>query len=107
VGQPGSAASDGFTGFHVHMCYVPAMSDVGTRELRNNTRALLARVEAGETIRITVGGRPVAVLQPTGRARWMSREVFAGRLLARQADHAMRDDLAGLAPDTTDDLPLG
>ena len=89
------------------MCYSPAMTDVGTRELRNNTRALLARVEAGESIRITIDGRPVAILQPTGRSRWMSRDAFVRRLLSRQADPGLREELQELAPDTTDDPPLG
>ena len=43
---------------------VAVVTDVASRELRNNTRELLDRVEAGETITITVEGRPVAVLQP-------------------------------------------
>ena len=40
------------------------MTDVASRDLRNNTRALLERVEAGESITITVDGRPVATLEP-------------------------------------------
>ena len=89
-----------------HVCYSGAVADVGTRELRNNTRDLLSRVEAGEAIRITIDGRPVAVLQPTGRPRWMPRDVLVRRLLTRQADAALRGDLHDLAPDTTDELPL-
>ncbi len=81
------------------------MSDVASRELRNNTRSVLARVEAGEAVTITVGGRPVAVLQPVGRRpRWLPREEFARRIAAHQADPGLREDLAELAPDTTDDL---
>lgn len=88
------------------MCYDAAVN-VASRELRNNTRALLDRVEAGESITITVGGRAVAVLQPIGRRpRWVGRDEFVGRLAGRQADHALRDELRQLAPDTTDDLPL-
>jgi len=80
--------------------------DVGTRDLRNNTRALLERVEAGESVTITVDGRPVAVLQPIGRRpRWLSRDEFAEQVLTRQADAALRAELRELAPDTTDDLP--
>ncbi|MEJ7695264.1 MAG: type II toxin-antitoxin system prevent-host-death family antitoxin [Candidatus Limnocylindrales bacterium] len=40
------------------------MTNVASRELRNNTRAVLARVEAGESITITVDGRPVATIEP-------------------------------------------
>jgi prevent-host-death family protein len=43
-------------------------TDVPQRELRNDTAAVLRRVEAGERVRITVHGRPVAELVPAGRA---------------------------------------
>ena len=79
--------------------------NVGTRELRNNTRRLLERVEAGEQITITVDGRPVALLVPIERKpRWMPREEFLRRL--RQADAGLTDDLRRLVPDMTDDLSL-
>jgi prevent-host-death family protein len=82
------------------------MSTVASRELRNQTRALLDRVAAGEEIAITVDGRPVALLTPVPRrTRWMPREAFIQRLAGRQADAALRDELMALAPDTTDDLP--
>ena len=42
------------------------MAEVASRELRNNTRAVLDRVEAGEAVTITVDGRPVARLEPIG-----------------------------------------
>jgi prevent-host-death family protein len=83
------------------------MHTVASRELRNQTRSLLDRVAGGEEIAITVDGRPVAVLAPLPhRTRWMPREQFLHRLAAHQADPALRDVLAALAPDTTDDLPL-
>ena len=83
------------------------MSDVASRDLRNNTRALLDRVEAGESITITVDGRPVATLEPAGRRpRFMARDRFVRDLLSHRADAALRTDLKDLAPDTTDDLPL-
>jgi prevent-host-death family protein len=82
------------------------MADVASRELRNNTRALLARVEAGESITITVDGRPVASLEPIGnRRRAMPRAEFLRRLEHAQADPGLVDDLHRLAPDTTDDVP--
>ncbi|MFA5889553.1 MAG: type II toxin-antitoxin system prevent-host-death family antitoxin [Actinomycetota bacterium] len=81
------------------------MSEVASRELRNNTRALLERVEGGEAITLTVDGRPVAVLQPIGRRpRWLSRDEFVRRIVPHQADPGLRRELAELAPDTTDDL---
>jgi prevent-host-death family protein len=79
---------------------------VASRELRNNTRALLERVAAGESITITVDGRPVAVLAPVGRRpRWMAKEEFVARVVGHQADPAIAMDLRRLAPDTTDDVP--
>lgn len=89
------------------MCYARRMPEIASRELRNNTRALLDRVEAGEPITITVDGRAVAVLQPVSRRpRWLGRDEFVGRVLPRQADAALAGELRELAPDTTDDLAL-
>ena len=82
------------------------MGEVASRELRNDTRGLLRRVEAGEDVVITVDGRPVAVLRPVGsRPRWMAAGELAGRLRGRQADPALAGELRALVPDTTDDLP--
>jgi prevent-host-death family protein len=82
------------------------MTLVASRELRNQTRSLLQRVEAGEPITITVDGRPVAELRPiTRRGRWIGRDEFVSRVLAHQADASLAAELAGLAPDTTDDVP--
>lgn len=88
-----------------HICYNRRMSDVASRELRNNTRAVLNRVAAGESITITVDGRPVATLEPIDRRpRSMSREEFIRRLLPVQADAGLLRDLRDLMPDTTDDI---
>lgn len=43
------------------------MATVPQRDLRNDTAGLLRRVEAGETVRITSNGRPVADLVPVER----------------------------------------
>jgi len=80
--------------------------EVASSELRNNTRGLLRRVEAGEDITITVGGRPVASLRPIPvQPRAMARADFIRTVLAVQADSALTDDLRTWAPDTTDDQP--
>ncbi len=89
-----------------HMCYGCRMTDVASRELRNNTRAVLARVEAGESITITVDGRPVATIEPIRRRRpWMTREEFIREILPHQADPGLRSELREMNPDTTDDIP--
>lgn len=81
------------------------MTVVASRELRNQTRALLDRVDSGETITISVDGREVAELRPIARQRtWMKRADFVTRILAAQADPALRDELRELAPDDADDL---
>ena len=92
---------------HCRICAtVVAMADVASRDLRNNTRSVLARVEAGESVTITVGGRPVAILVPVGRRpRWVPREEFVSRIATHQADPGLRRDVSELAPDTTEDLP--
>jgi prevent-host-death family protein len=82
------------------------MGSAASRELRNNTRSLLDRVSAGETVTITVDGRPVAVLAPVGRRpRWMAADEFVHSIGLHQADPGLATTLAELAPDTTDDLP--
>lgn len=83
------------------------MSEVASRELRNNTRGLLQRVSSGEEIIITVDGLPVAALHSLHhRPRWIKGVDFARRLNAYQADAGLRSELLVLSPDTTDDLPL-
>ena len=82
------------------------MSEVASRELRNSTRSLLDRVAAGETLTITVDGRPAAVLAPVQhRRRWVPRNDFVMSVLDRQADPGLAADLDELAGEMTDDLP--
>lgn len=83
------------------------MTEVASRELRNQTRALLDRVEAGEQITITVDGKPIATLVPVRRRpQWVGRDQFVHRVIRRQADAGLKADLASLGSETTDDLPL-
>ncbi len=44
------------------------MVQVGARELKNALSAYLRRVSNGEHVRVTLRGRPVADLVPTGRS---------------------------------------
>ena len=82
------------------------MPEVALRELRNNAASVLRRAQAGEQIVITSRGKPVASLdaleQP--RRRWLSRAELVKRLAVSQADPVLRQDLARLAGDTTEDL---
>lgn len=80
--------------------------DVAARELRNNTADVLRRVQAGEQVTITSRGRAVAELIPVRPARRtpISRDELVARLRSSQADPGLRDTLAELASDTTDEL---
>ncbi len=89
------------------MCYSGAMAEIASRQLRNETRSVLGRVDAGERVTITVDGRPVAELVPVAsRNRWMRRDDFVALLRNRQADAQLRRDLEELAGETTDELPF-
>lgn len=80
--------------------------EVASRDLRNHSAQLIERVQAGEEIVITRRGKPVAALVPVGprRRRWIPRAELIRRLEVAQADPGLREDLARLAGDTTDDL---
>lgn len=47
------------------------METIPQKELRNHVGEVLRRVEAGESLTVTVAGRPVAELHPTRRDRWV------------------------------------
>lgn len=74
------------------------MGTIAQKELRNDVSAVLRRVEAGETLAVTVAGRVVAELIPVRKKRWVGgpelRQVWHG-----PAPHGLDDDLARL--DTT------
>lgn len=48
------------------------MATIPQKELRNQVSDVLRRVEAGETLTITVAGREVAELSPVRKRRWVS-----------------------------------
>ena len=81
------------------------MPDIPARELRNNVSGVLRRVEAGERLRVTVSGRPVAEIGPLpSRPRMVSWEAFIAGSEDWRADPKLAEDLAELLPDTTDDV---
>ncbi len=79
--------------------------EVGVRTLRNNTSEVIAAVESGERVTLTVRGNPVADIVPHGqRARWLSGERLARELETRAADPGLTEELATLAGHTIDEL---
>ena len=65
---------------------------VGLRELRQHASELVRRAEAGETLTITVSGRPAAVLGPVDRRSWRSPEEVAKLFTHRGADRRWKED---------------
>lgn len=85
--------------------YTGPMVDVAARDLRNNTAAVLRRVQDGEDVTITVHGRPVAKVVPIAHERrWLPAREFIEHLPEFQADSGLREELAELIDETTDDL---
>jgi len=79
--------------------------EVGVRALRNRTAEVIAAVESGERVTLTVRGDPVADIVPHGRrSRWLSGEHMGRELAERSADPGLTDDLSELAGQTLDEL---
>jgi prevent-host-death family protein len=88
------------------MCYIRMMRSVPQRELRNQISRVLKEVEAGERLRITVDGRPVADLVPVGGARrtFVSREQVQELLLRAPLDPEFMRDIDVASGGTIDQL---
>lgn len=71
------------------------MDAIPQKELRNQVGEVLRRVEAGESLLVTVAGRPVAQLSPAARRAWVSGDTLAG-IWRTPAPRRLQDDLAGL-----------
>jgi prevent-host-death family protein len=79
--------------------------EIGVRALRNRTTEVIAAVESGERVTLTVRGNPVADIVPHGqRTRWLSGERLRRELADRSADPALATDIAALAGQTLDEL---
>lgn len=53
------------------------MEIIPQKMLRNQVGEVLRRVEAGETLVVSVAGRPVAELSPVARRRWVGGATLA------------------------------
>lgn len=84
-----------------HKCYIVGMDEVGLREMRQNASELVRRAEAGETVTITVAGRPAAILGPASPRAWRRwsdvAEAFSG-----PADPGWASDMALIDGPPTD-----
>jgi prevent-host-death family protein len=81
------------------------MRQIPQRELRNNVAAILREVEGGESVRVTVRGRPVADLVPIGaRKRSLSPDDVARILTRAPLDSAFAHDLDAAAGARIDEL---
>lgn len=82
------------------------MRTIPQRELRNRISQVLRQVEAGERLRITVDGRPVADLIPVRDARRVSvpRDEVAELLTRAPLDPAFLRDLHAGAGGTIEEL---
>lgn len=54
--------------------------EIGIRELKNRTSAVIERVEAGESVTITRRGKPVAHVIPAGVSPGMAKLIAEGRV---------------------------
>jgi prevent-host-death family protein len=79
------------------------MKTISQRELRKRTNRVLRRVEAGECMRITVDGRPVADLVPVRELRrnFVSRKELLDLLKRTPLDPEFRGDIQAAAGATT------
>jgi len=79
--------------------------DVSIRELRNSTSSVVAELEAGERLTLTVNRRPVADILPHTESRdpWVPASELRRILRDAPADAGLLDDLAEIRNAELDD----
>lgn len=77
------------------------MTVIPQKELRNQIGDVLRRVEAGETMIVTVSGRQVAELSPAHRRRWVSGAALT-KVWRGPTPHDLEHDLERLPATVTD-----
>lgn len=82
------------------------MREIPQRDLRNNVSAVLREVEEGNSLRITVRGRPVADLVPVQRGKKRSFSADEVRRLVADSplDAGFFTDVDAAAGDRIDEL---
>ena len=78
---------------------------VSIRELRNSTSAVVAELEAGERLTLTVNRRPVADILPHAESRnpWVPASELRRIMRDAPADAGLLDDLAEIRNAGLDD----
>ncbi len=77
------------------------MTVIPQKELRNQVSEVLRRVEAGETLTVTVAGREVAELSPIRRHRWVSSSAL-NHVWQGPTPEGLEDDLTRMDAAITD-----
>lgn len=79
--------------------------DVSVRELRNSTSSVVAELEAGERLTLTVNRRPIADILPHAEQRdpWVPSGELRRIVREASADPGLLDDLADVRGDELDD----
>ncbi len=89
------------------VCYTIGMTtprEISQRELRNDVSRILRLVEAGETLFVTVSGRPVAELRPIRRERYfMPRSALEQIIRDAPLDANFRRDVDAALDQTIDE----
>jgi len=81
------------------------MREIPQRELRNNVSAVLREVAEGESLRVTVRGRPVADLVPVAaRKRGLSADDVSRIVAEAPLDPGFARDLDAAVGATIDEL---
>jgi prevent-host-death family protein len=78
-----------------------AVTTIPQKELRNQVSEVLRRVEAGETLTVTVAGREVAELSPVHRRRWVSGPAL-DRVWQGPAPRDLERDIASIDASVVD-----
>jgi len=79
--------------------------EIGVRELRNQTTQVIAAVQTGERVTLTVRGEQIADIVPhVRRSRWLSGAAVKQMLATGQADAALAKELDEVTGQTLDTL---
>ncbi len=90
----------------VHMARDAPTREISVRELRNSTAGVIADLEKGERLTLTVNRRPVADIVPHARDRdpWVPSSELRRIVDVAAADPGLLDDLADVRGDELDEL---